>query len=160
MKKRLLPILVAVLMVFAMMPMTAGTVFADDGTVYTVTVNPGEGTGDSFTVQSTTILSAEEARSGNYDQTKGCFYRDHFDENVIVYKFPSTCTFTAPEGKEFDCWECNGTRKNYGLEMDIEWMCGNNGNTAAQITALWKEPEAHSTADLTIPSNVNVQYTS
>ena len=41
-KKRLLPILVAVLMVFAMMPMTAGTVFADDGTVYTVSIEPGE----------------------------------------------------------------------------------------------------------------------
>ena len=158
MKKRLFPILMAIMMVFAMMPMTAGAVFADDDPVYTVTVEPGEGTGTAFTVQSTTILSAEEARSGNYDQTKGCFYRDHFDESVIVYKFPSTCTFAAPEGMEFDCWECNGVRINDGLEMNIEWMCGNNGNTTAQITALWKEPEAHSSVDFTIPTNVNVRY--
>ena len=56
-KKRLLPILVAVLMVFAMMPMTAGTVFAEGEDVYTVTVEPGEGSGTAFTVSSTTILS-------------------------------------------------------------------------------------------------------
>ncbi len=42
MKKRLLPILMAILMVFTMMPMTAGTVYAEDEDVYTVNVEPGE----------------------------------------------------------------------------------------------------------------------
>ena len=89
-------------MVFAMMPMTAGTVFADDGTVYTVSIEPGE-SGDitGIFVQSTTILSEEDMRAGNYTQTAGCFYLGN--NGKLYYKLPSRCSFTAPNGKEFDC---------------------------------------------------------
>ena len=84
MKNRLFPILMAILMVFAMMPMTAGTVFADDGTVYTVSIEPGE-SGDitGIFVQSTTILSEEDMRAGNYTQTAGCFYLG--DDGKVYY---------------------------------------------------------------------------
>ena len=64
MKKILFPILATVLIAFAIMPLTAGTVFADEEDVYSVTVTPGNGTGDAFTIQSTpaTIKTDAEMR--------------------------------------------------------------------------------------------------
>lgn len=151
MRKKLLTILMSMLMVFVMMPITVGTVFADDETVYTVTVEPGDGIGDTFTVQSTTIISRSDMISGNYDQAKGCFYLD--DDGKVYYHFPMQCSFTAPADKEFDKWaDSFGGTKSGRTVFDI----AETGDFT--ITALWKDQEAHSTADLTIPSNVNVQY--
>ena len=73
MKKILFPILATVLIAFAIMPLAAGTVYADEEDVYTVTVTPGTGTGDAFTVQCTDIISYSDMFAGNYDKTKGCF---------------------------------------------------------------------------------------
>ena len=67
MKKILFPILATVLIAFAIVPLTAGTVFADEEDVYTVTVTPGTGTGTAFTVQSTEVRTQSEVVNGNYD---------------------------------------------------------------------------------------------
>lgn len=52
-----------------------------DGTIYTVTIEPGEGSGSTFTVQSKTIISQSEMVAGNYDRTKGLPYdcQDHIN---------------------------------------------------------------------------------
>ena len=152
MKKRLLPILMAILMVFTMMPMTAGTVFADDGTIYTVTIEPGE-SGDitGIFVQSTTIISEEDMWAGNYAQTAGCFFQGN--NGKLYYKLPSRCSFTAPEGKEFDCWEASfGGTFNCGVSIDM------TGKGSFTITALWKEPDPDPYVTLSLPDSINVRY--
>lgn len=149
-KKRLLPILVAVLMVFAMMPMTAGTVFAEGEDVYTVTVEPGEGSGTAFTVSSTTILSYSDMVAGNYDGKKGCFYR-YDGEDAVWYRFPTECPFTAPDGKEFDCWKCS---TGGSLRAGAFFSIADHGNIT--ITALWKGPDPY--VMLSLPETVNVRY--
>ena len=152
MKKRIFPTLMAILMVFAMMPMTSGTVFADDGTVYTVNVEPGE-SGDimGITVMSNTILSEEDMWAGNYTQTAGCFYLGN--NGKLYYKLPSRCSFTAPEGKEFDCWEASfGGTFSCGTSID---MAGKGNFT---ITALWKEPDPDPYLTLSIPESININY--
>jgi len=139
-------------MVFAMMPMTAGTVFAEGEDVYTVTVEPGEGTGTAFTVQSTTILSQSDLLAGNYDGTKGCFYR-YDGEDAVWYRFPTECPFTAPDGKELDCWECSfGDSFGAGTVLPV----ANYGSFT--ITALWKEPEADPYVTLSLPETIIVRY--
>ena len=151
-KKRLLPILVAVLMVFAMMPMTAGTVFADDGTVYTVSIEPGE-SGDitGIIVMSNTIIFEEDMWAGSYSQTSGCFYLGN--NGKLYYKLPSRCSFTAPNGKEFDCWKASfGDTFSCGASID---MAGKGDFT---ITALWKEPDPDPYVTLSLPDSINVRY--
>ena len=81
---------------------TATAAWADE-TIYTVTIKPGEGTGDAFTVQSTTIISRADWLAGNYDQSHGCFVLD--TDGKVYYVLPDQCPFTAPEGKEFDKWK-------------------------------------------------------
>ena len=63
------------------------------------------------------------------------------------------CSFTAPEGKEFDCWEASfgGTFSN-GASIDV----AEKGNFT--ITALWKEPDPDSYLTLSIPASVNINY--
>ena len=95
MKKILFPILATVLIAFAIMPLAAGTVFAEED-VYTVTVAPGTGTGTAFTVQSTEVLTQSDVVNGNYDQAKGCFFR-YDGEDAVWYHIPDN-PFTAPEG--------------------------------------------------------------
>lgn len=121
---------------------------------YTVYINPGE-SGDitGMVVQSTTIISKADMWAGNYNQTTGCFYRD--DDGKIYYKLPSRCSFTAPEGKEFDCWQASfgGTFSN-GTTFDM----AEKGNFT--ITALWKEivPEPDPSLTLSIPATLNINY--
>lgn len=151
-KKRLFPILVAVLMAFAMMPMSAGTVFAEGEDVYTVNVEPGE-SGDitGIIVMSNTIISEEDMWAGSYSQTSGCFYLGN--NGKLYYKLPSRCSFTAPNGKEFDCWEASfGDTFSCGDSID---MAGKGDFT---ITALWKEPDPDPYVTLSLPDSINVRY--
>lgn len=46
------------------------------------------------------------------------------------YTLP-TCTFTAPSGKEFDCWSVGGIRKNAGETISV--------TANVTVTALWKD---------------------
>lgn len=147
-KSGIMAICISLLMVFAMIPMTVETVFAED--YYTVTIEPGEGNGDAFTVQSTTIISKSDMIAGNYDQSKGCYYLD--DHGKVYYVLPRYCSFTAPDGKEFDCWYDGVNTFDGGVQFDI----ASTGNFA--VRALYKEEEAPSTADFTIPSAIDVQY--
>ena len=115
-----------------------------------VTVAPGDGTGDAFVVKSATIISRSDMMSGNYDQTEGCFYQD--DDGKVYYRLPTQCPFTAPADKEFDCWQASFGGTYTSGSFDIEEI----GDFT--ITALWKDEEARSTADLSMPSTINVQY--
>ena len=125
--------------------------------IYKVYIEPGE-SGDitpiGIVVQSTTILTEEEMWAGSYTQTAGCFYRGN--NGKLYYKLPSRCSFTAPEGKEFDCWEASfGGTFDCGTPID---MAG-KGNYFT-ITALWKEPDPDPDPYLTlsIPASININY--
>jgi len=129
---------------------TLVAVFEAEEMIHTVKVQPGEGTGTAFTVNSSTVISLAEMLAGSYDQTKGCFYLD--DGEKVYYMLPSQCPFTAPEGKKFDCWECSfGGTFNGGASFDIE------GRGNFTITALWNEEE-ESSVTLSIPATINVKY--
>lgn len=123
---------------------------------YTVYVAPGEASDINITapvVQSTTIISEAEMLVGVYNQTTGCFYWG--DDGKLYYKLPSRCSFTAPEGKEFDCWEASfGGTFNCGTQIDIE------ERGSFTITALWKEivPEPDPYLTLSIPATLDINY--
>ena len=121
-----------------------GTALAE---IYTVTIEPGEGSGSAFTVQSTSVISREEMLAGNYNETKGCFY---LDSGTFYYRFPRRCAFTAPENKEFDCWQTDSGSTFSGNET----LEASNFT----ITALWKDQEAQSSVTLSIPTTINVNY--
>ena len=126
---------------------TLVAVFKPEQVIYTVTVQPGEGTGTAFTVDSTTILSREEMLAGNYDETKGCFY---LAAETVYYRLPTQFPFTAPENKEFDCWQLDsGSTFSGGASLEA-------GNFT--ITALYKEPEPESSVTLSISATISVQY--
>ena len=61
-KGKILAILMSLAMVFTMMPMMSQTVYADDP-VYTVTLDPGEGSGDPIVFKSD--VNWYESTSGN-----------------------------------------------------------------------------------------------
>lgn len=120
--------------------------------IYKVYIEPGE-SGDimGIVVQSTTIISEDEMWAGNYTQTAGCFYRGN--NGKLYYKLPSRCSFTAPEGKEFDCWEASfGGTFDCGTPIDME------GKGNFTITALWKEPDPDPYLTLSIPATININY--
>jgi len=120
--------------------------------VYTVYLNPGESSDIAApVVQSTAIITKADMEAGNYNLTTGCFYRG--DDGKLYYKLPSRCSFTAPEGKEFDCWEASfgGTFSN-GASIDV----AEKGNFT--ITALWKEPDPDPYLTLSIPASININY--
>ena len=118
--------------------------------IYTVQIEAGI---EGIVVQSTTIISQADMQAGNYNQTTGCFYLG--DDGKIYYKLPSRCSFTAPEGKEFDCWEASfgGT-----FSGDATFDMAEKGNFT--ITALWKEiiPEPDPSLTLSIPATLNINY--
>lgn len=120
---------------------------------YTVYIEPGEAGIEGMMVQSTTLISKADMQVGNYNQTTGCFYLE--DNGKVYYKLPSRCSFTAPEGKEFDCWQASfgGTFSN-GATFDM----AEKGNFT--ITALWKEivPEPDPSLTLSIPATLNINY--
>ena len=130
-----------------------GAAMADE-TIYTVTIEPGEGSGSTFTVQSTTIISQREMAAGNYDQTKGCFYDGG---GTIFYRLPTQYSFTAPDGQELDYWlvrSSQGTVETWSLGGHID--IASKGNLT--VTAYWKEPEPPSSVMLSIPATINVNY--
>ena len=132
---------------------TLVAVFESNANLYTITVDPGDGTGDAFTVNNATVISRADRVAGNYDQTKGCFYLEN-DGNVY-YSLPPQCSFTAPEGKEFDCWDCSfGGTFDGGSVFKIASV----GNFT--ITALWKDksPDPQSSVKLSIPSSIAINY--
>ncbi|SDM02339.1 repeat domain (List_Bact_rpt) [Sarcina sp. DSM 11001] len=115
---------------------------------YTVTVEPGDGTGEAFTVDSTTVISHADMLAGNYDETKGCFYLD--TDGKVYYMLPSQCPFTAPEGKEFDCWQLDsGSTYSGGASLKADNFT---------ITALYKDQEPEPSITLSIPATINVKY--
>lgn len=120
--------------------------------VYTVYLNPGESSDIAApVVQSTTIISEADMWAGNYTLTAGCFYRGN--NGKLYYKLPSRCSFTAPEGKEFDCWEASfGGTFECGTSIDIV----EKGNFT--ITALWKEPDPDPYLTISIPATININY--
>ncbi|MBQ6468335.1 MAG: bacterial Ig-like domain-containing protein [Clostridia bacterium] len=122
--------------------------------IYTVQIEPGE-SGDiiGISVRSTTILTEADMWAGNYTQTAGCFYRGN--NGKLYYKFPSRCSFTAPEDKEFDCWQASfGGTFDHGTSIDIA------EKGSFYITALWKEivPEPDPCVTLSIPATLNINY--
>ncbi len=121
--------------------------------IYTVYVDPGEADIMAAIVQSTTIISKADMLGGNYNQTTGCFYLN--DDGKVYYKFPSRCSATAPEGKEFDCWQASfGGTFGHGTSIDM----AEKGDFT--ITALWKEivPEPDPSLTLSIPATLDINY--
>lgn len=121
--------------------------------IYTVYIEPGEAGIEGIVVQSTTIITKADMQAGNYNQTTGCFYLE--DNGKVYYKLPSRCSFTAPEGKEFDCWEASfGGSFDCGATFDM----AEKGNFT--ITALWKEiePEIVPYLTLSIPATLDINY--
>lgn len=132
---------------------TLVAVFEEEEIIYTVTVEPDEGSGTAFTVNSSTVISRAEMLAGSYDQTKGCFYLD--DDGKVYYQLPLQCSFTAPTDKEFDCWECSfGGTYSGGVSFDM----AEKGDFT--ITALWKEivPEPDPYLTISIPATLNINY--
>ncbi len=129
---------------------TLVAVFEENEVIYTVTVEPGDGTGEFFTVQSTTILSRSDMLAGNYDQSKGCFYLENDGE--VYYCLPGSCSFTAPTGKEFDCWKLIDGRT---FRVGTFNMVGMGNFT---ITAQWKDKEPEASVTFSIPATINVRY--
>ena len=130
-----------------------GAAMADE-TIYTVTIEPGEGSGNTFTVQSKTIISQSEMVAGNYDQTKGCFYDG---DGTIFYRLPTQCSFTAPDGQEFDYWLVRSSQGTVGKWSSAGVIdIASYGNLT--VTVYWKEPEPPSSVMLSIPATINVNY--
>ena len=148
-KKMIVPILTGVLMAFAILSMAAGIVFADEDDVYTVTVAPGTGTGNAFTVQSTEILTQSDMDAGNYDKTKGCFFRYDGDD-TIYYRTPDN-PFTAPEGKEFDCWACISKESVF---INTTLVLSMPAFADTTFTALWKKSVEPTTVQLGNSGNI------
>jgi hypothetical protein len=130
---------------------TLVAVFEAEEVIYTVTVQPGEGAGTAFTVDSSTVITRAEMMAGNYDETKGCFYLDN--DGKVYYLLPRQCPFTAPTDKEFDCWQCSfGGTYSGGSSFDI----ASTGDFT--ITALYKDAEPQSSVTLSIPASIPVTY--
>lgn len=128
-------------------------------TYYTVTILPGEGTGDPLTISSTTILTNDQARGDGYNKKLGCFYY-HYSSGDIEYKYPLECAFTAPPGKEFDCWlSVKGNNHNAGAELPL-WATFADGSKDTTIVAVWKDVvvEPDPSITLSIPATINVEY--
>lgn len=152
MKKKSFPILVVILMAFAMIPMMSGVVFADGDAIYTVTVNPGEGTGSSFTVDSTTILSQSDVVAGNFDGAKGCFFR-YDGEDAIWYYIPTKCYFAPPKDKSFDGWLCSS-----GESFTARTIIPIAEYGSFTLTALWKGSEPPPPVYLSLPGSVDINF--
>ena len=133
---------------------TLVAVFEAEEVIYTVTVEPGEGSGDAFTVQSTTVISQSEMVAGNYDQTKGCFYDGG---GTVYYQLPQQCSFIAPDGQEFDYWLVSSSQGTVGT-----WSSGGNIDIAScgnlTVTAYWKAAEPQNSVTLSIPATININY--
>ncbi len=130
---------------------TLVAVFEADEIIYTITVEPGDGAGEAFTVQSTSIISRAEKLAGNYDASKGCFYLDN--DGKVYYSLPSQCAFTVPDEKESDCWEASfGGTFDGGTIFEI----ARQGNFT--ITALYKDAGPQETVTISIPATINVEY--
>ena len=74
-------------------------------TVYTVTLDPGEGTGKPITYSSADQDSFPDLRTADNLQ----FYREN-DGRMGFKLDPKYCpdSFSAPEGYEFECWDLSG----------------------------------------------------
>ena len=97
--KRSLPILLSVLMVFALMPMSTGPVYAEDIPECTVILDPGIIGGQPVTVKSTEEGMMAETIG---QQGHGMF---QWDGNEMFYRYPNCpAEFTVPDGLELTGW--------------------------------------------------------
>ena len=131
---------------------TLVAVFEAEEVIYTVTIEPGESEDITGMIMlSRTIISKADMQAGKYTQTAGCFYLG--DDGKVYYKLPSRCSFTAPQGKEFDCWEASfGGTFSGGVSFDM----AEKGDFT--ITALWKEPDPDPYLTLSIPATLDINY--
>ncbi len=130
---------------------TLVAVFESDEIIYTITIEPGDGTGDAFTVDSSTIISRAEKLAGNYDASKGCFYLDK--NGKVYYVLPEYCSFTAPADKEFDGWEAS-----FGGIFDGSTIFDIAETGSFTITAQWKGPDLDPHLTLSIPATLDINY--
>ena len=142
--------LLAILMVFAMIPVTTEAVFADneDVPLLTIVMVPGDGTGDPITVTSRDkdYLTTDDAQNKT-----GLFWIDYFDPTTVNYQ----CTgkpdsFTGPSGASFLGWaEGNSSVPAFG-ERGV--LSGKNGKEFT-LTAIWShEVSFNSKCDSDIPT--------
>ena len=128
-QKRILSIVVIILMVFAMMPMTADIAYADENTEYTVVLDPGAIGGDTITVKSTDegMLVPWEAVPQN-----GQF---QWGSPNMWYRYPDLpAAFAAPSGAEFLGW----TSSAVSSIQSPGFMCTVSEDTLT-LTAQWSK---------------------
>ncbi|MBR4429061.1 MAG: hypothetical protein IKS78_06865, partial [Clostridia bacterium] len=96
MLKKVFSIALALVMALSLLPVAAQ---AEGETVYTVTLSPGDGTGQDFVYRSDQGEIAANIRSAGYSQ----FYYETVDELGFCFAFNSCpAEWTAPEGYVFD----------------------------------------------------------
>ena len=121
-------VLLALLLVSAMMPVAAGTVYAEEETVYTVTLLPGDGAGTPIT-----YCSDEGAIAADWRSAGNCQF--YYENGSICFRLDlNYCpdSFSAPDGYSFEGWKGNARY---------------NTLTAAEttFTAKWKRDAARFT---------------
>ncbi len=113
--KRITALLITVFIMMMVIPLP---VKAD--TVYTVTLDPGEGTGEPITYSSADQDSFPDWRSAGNLQ----FYREN-DGRMGFMLDSDYCpdSFSAPEGYEFDSWDLNGvfTLSSQATTCTAQW---------------------------------------
>jgi len=107
--KRITALLVTVFIMMMVIPLP---VKAD--TVYTVTLDPGEGTGDPITFR-----SDEGTIAANWRSAENCqfYYENNGAMGFNLRDDFCPDSFTAPEGYTFDKWEGNGV---YNILTSVE----------------------------------------
>ena len=147
-KKRLLPILIALLMVFAMMPMTAWTVFADNIDVpkYVVNLTSGSGSGDP-----TSFNSQQDGRFfGVSDTGAGVANGQFFSTGQVMYIRLPDCpdTFTGQDGTVFIGWQIDGSGPTFTPGTFVE------ATNPMNLTAFWAAAGDASLSSLTVDNGV------
>ena len=140
--------LLAILMVFAMIPVTTEAVFADneDVPLLTIVMVPGDGTGEQITV-----TSKDAGRfTTNWPPDNGLFCLDHFDPTVIVYRcIGKPDGFTGPSDESFRGWVIEGLSSE-PLEAG-KFVMGHDGDKITLIAAWSHTVSFDSRSDSNIP---------
>lgn len=129
-KNSIISIIVAVLVVFAMMPMTAVPAYAADPPECTVVIEPGFIGGASITVRSKDegrlVIYPNHADNGQFEWNESL--------STLYYRYPNCPdSFNAPEGVAFAGWTSTARE-----DMENPGFYINANDDTITLTAQWK----------------------